>query len=202
MFWENFCDRCRACGKTPSEVVREAGLAAGSVTKWKQGTLPGRRSLEALAAYFAVEPQALFAERAKSARVSIPVRGEVAAGQPIEALTEIEDYEDIPAAWAEKGDYAALRIHGDSMEPRMLEGDVVIVRIQPTVEDGDIAVVLIDDGGESRATCKRVKLTPDGILLLSFNPAYEPMFYSAARLKKTPLRIFGRVVELRAKFDR
>jgi repressor LexA len=202
MFWKSFCDRCRACGKSPSEVVRETGLAAGSVTKWKNGTLPSRRSLEALAAYFSVEPQMLFSEQTPSATVSIPVRGSVAAGQPIEALTDVEDYEEIPTAWAETGEYAALRIHGDSMEPRMMEGDVVIVRIQPTVSGGDIAVVLIDDGGETRATCKRVKLTPDGILLLSFNPAYEPMFFSNAQMEDTPLRIFGRVVELRARFDR
>lgn len=202
MFWENFCERCREMQKTPSEVVRELGLAAGSVTKWKNGTLPGRRSLEALAAYFSVEPQALFAERRPTASsVSIPVCGDVAAGRPIEALTDVEDYEDIPASWAETGEYVALRIHGDSMEPRMVEGDVIIVRVQPTVRDGDIAVVLIDDGGETRATCKRVRMTPDGILLLSFNPAYEPMFYSNAQMEQTPLRIFGCVVELRARFS-
>ncbi|MBO5898347.1 MAG: hypothetical protein J6R04_04975 [Clostridia bacterium] len=203
MFWKSFCDRCRACGKSPSEVVRETGLAAGSVTKWKRGTLPSRRSLEALASYFGVEPQSLFAEAPPApATVSIPLCGDVAAGQPIEALTELGEFEEIPAAWAEKGDYVALRIHGDSMEPRMMEGDVIIVRVQPTAEDGDVAVVLIDEGGESRATCKKVKRTPDGILLLSFNPSYEPMFYSSAQMAQTPLRIFGRVVELRAKFDR
>ena len=183
-------------------MVRELGLAAGSVTKWKNGTLPSRRSLEALANYFSIEPQALFAETKHGATVAIPVCGDVAAGRPIEALSEVEGYEDIPAAWAQTGEYAALRIHGDSMEPRMVEGDVVIVRVQPTVSDGDVAVVLIDDGGETHATCKRVKLTPDGVLLLSFNPAYEPMFYSAAQMERTPLRIFGRVVELRAKFGR
>ena len=184
-------------------MVRELGLAAGSVTKWKNGTLPSRRSLNAIAAYFGVEPQTMFAEAAPPiTTIAIPVLGDVAAGRPTEALTDVEDYEDIPAAWAQTGEYAALRIHGDSMEPRMVEGDVVIVRVQPTVSDGDVAVVLIDDGGETHATCKRVKLTPDGITLLSFNPAYEPMFYSAAQMEKTPLRIFGRVVELRAKFGR
>lgn len=202
MFWRNFCALCRDKHKTPTEVVRELGIATGSVTKWKRGSLPSRTSLEKLAAYFSVEPQTLFAEPSGDGHVvRIPVFGEVAAGQPIGALTDIEDYEEIPSSLAATGEFVALRIHGDSMQPRMEEGDVVIVRVQDTVEDGAIAIVLIDEGdGQSCATCKRVRFTPDGVLLLSFNPDYEPMFYSNARMRETPLRIFGRVVELRAKF--
>lgn len=198
MFWDNFCALCRATGKTPSEVVRELNIAAGSVTKWKQGTLPSKRSLDKLADYFSVEPEMLFSPRAS---VRIAVRGDVAAGQPIEALTNIEDYEEIPASWLLTGDYAALRIHGDSMQPRMMAGDVVIVRVQPTAENGDIVVVLLDADGEARATCKRFSRDADGVTLSSFNADYAPMHFSSEQLKKTPLRIFGRVVELRAKFD-
>ena len=198
MFWDNFCALCRAAGMTPSEVVRELNIAAGSVTKWKQGTLPSKRSLQKLADYFSVEPEMLFSPRAS---VRIAVRGDVAAGQPIEALTNIEDYEEIPASWLLTGDYAALRIHGDSMQPRMMAGDVVIVRVQPTAENGDIVVVLLDEDGEARATCKRFSRDADGVTLSSFNPDYAPMHLSNEQLKKTPLRMFGRVVELRAKFD-
>lgn len=198
MFWDNFCALCRAAGMTPSEVVRELNIAAGSVTKWKQGTLPSKRSLDKIAAYFSLEPEALFSPRAN---VRIPVRGDVAAGQPIEALTDIEDYEEIPTALARTGDFAALRIHGDSMQPRMMEGDVVIVRVQPTAENGDIVVVLLEEDGEVRATCKKFTQDAQGVTLTSFNPDYAPMHFSCDQLKKTPLRIFGRVVELRAKFD-
>ena len=198
MFWDNFCALCRVTGKTPSEVVRELNIAAGSVTKWKQGTLPSKRSLQKLADYFSVEPEMLFSPRAS---VRIAVRGDVAAGQPIEALTNIEDYEEIPASWLLTGDYAALRIHGDSMQPRMMAGDVVIVRVQPTAENGDIVVVLLDEDGEARATCKKFSRDANGVTLSSFNPDYTPMHLSNEQLKKTPLRMFGRVVELRAKFD-
>lgn len=198
MFWDNFCALCRAAGMTPSEVVRELNIAAGSVTKWKQGTLPSKRSLQKLAEYFSVEPEMLFSPRAS---VRIAVRGDVAAGQPIEALTNIEDYEEIPASWLLTGDYAALRIHGDSMQPRMMAGDVVIVRVQPTAENGDIVVVLLDEDGEARATCKRFSRDANGVTLSSFNPDYAPIHLSNEQLKKTPLRMFGRVVELRAKFD-
>ena len=198
MFWDNFCALCRVTGKTPSEVVRELNIAAGSVTKWKPGTLPSKRSLQKLADYFSVEPEMLFSPRAS---VRIAVRGDVAAGQPIEALTNIEEYEEIPASWLLTGDYAALRIHGDSMQPRMMAGDVVIVRVQPTAENGDIVVVLLDEDGEARATCKRFSRDANGVTLSSFNPDYAPMHLSNEQLKKTPLRMFGRVVELRAKFD-
>lgn len=200
MFWENFCALCRAAGKTPSEVVRQLNIAAGSVTKWKHGTLPGRRSLDKLAEYFSVEPETLFSARMS---IRIPVCGDVAAGGPIEALTDVEDYEEIPASMAATGEYVALRIHGDSMSPRMVEGDVVIVHVQSSANDGDIVIALIDgEDGAVRATCKKLRITPQGIMLLSFHPDYEPMLYTSDRLKATPLRIFGRVVELRAKFDR
>lgn len=79
----------------------------------------------------------------------------------------------------------------------MHDGDVVIVRRQDDVESGETAVVLVN-GDE--ATCKRIKKTPDGILLISTNPAYEPMYYTNAQIETLPVRILGRVVELRAKF--
>ena len=129
--------------------------------------------------------------------VKIPVYGAVAAGIPFDAITDIEDYEEISADMAKCGEYAALRIHGDSMEPRMTEGDVVIVRVQSTIENGETAIVIVN-GGES--TCKKIKKTPEGILLISTNPKYEPMFYSNKQIEELPVRIFGKVVELRAKF--
>ena len=129
--------------------------------------------------------------------VKIPVYGKVAAGIPIEAITDIEDYEEITEEMARKGDYAALTIHGDSMEPKISEGDVVIVRLQDTIETGEIAIVMVN-GDE--ATCKKIKKTPEGIMLISTNPAYEPMFYSNQEIENLPIRIFGKVVELRAKF--
>ena len=129
--------------------------------------------------------------------IKIPVLGNVAAGIPLEAITDVDDYEEISEAMAAGGEYVALRIHGDSMEPRMQEGDVVIVRVQDTIESGETAIVMVN-GDE--ATCKRVKITPDGIMLISNNPDYEPMFYSRKQVEELPVRIFGKVVELRAKF--
>ena len=129
--------------------------------------------------------------------VRIPVFGNVAAGIPISAIQNIIDYEEINEDLAYTGEYFGLIIKGDSMEPKMSTGDVVIVRSQPTAENGDIVIVLIN--GES-ATCKKIKKTPEGILLISLNPSYEPQFYSKKEIERLPVTIVGKVVELRAKF--
>lgn len=127
----------------------------------------------------------------------IPVLGKVAAGIPIEAIEDILDYEEISADLAKKGEYFALQIAGDSMEPRINKGDVVIVRNQPDIESGEIAIVKVD--GED-ATCKRVVKYESGLSLVSLNPAYEPKFYTNEEIAKLPVAIIGKVVELRAKF--
>lgn len=129
--------------------------------------------------------------------VRIPVLGRVVAGIPIEAVEEILDYEEITPELAASGDFFALKIRGHSMEPRMMEGDVVIVRRQDDVDSGDVAIVLVN-GDE--ATVKRVKKQSEGITLIATNTSvYEPHFYSNKEIADLPVRILGRVVELRGK---
>ena len=129
--------------------------------------------------------------------VKIPVYARVTAGVPIEALTEIVDYEEIPERMARNGQHIAFLVSGHSMEPYMRDGNVLIVRVQPDVEDGEIAVVTIngDDG-----VVKKIKKTPTGVTLVSLNPAYEPMYYSNEEITDLPVRVVGRVVECRAKY--
>lgn len=129
--------------------------------------------------------------------VRIPVLGRVVAGIPIEAVEEILDYEEITPELAASGEFFALKIRGHSMEPRMMEGDVVIVRRQDDVDSGDVAIVLVN-GNE--ATVKRIKKQPEGITLIATNTSvYEPHFYSNKEIAELPVRILGRVVELRGK---
>ena len=127
----------------------------------------------------------------------IPVLGDVAAGVPIEAIEDIIDYEEISKDMAHTGDFFGLRIKGDSMSPRISEGDVVIVRQQNDAESGDIVIVLVD--GES-ATCKRLIKYKDGISLISFNPMYEPMNFTKEDIIEKPVTIIGKVVENRQKY--
>lgn len=129
--------------------------------------------------------------------VRIPVLGRVVAGIPIEAVEEILDYEEITPELAASGEFFALKIRGHSMEPRMMEGDVVIVRRQDDVESGDVAIVLVN-GNE--ATVKRVKKQEDGITLIATNTSvYEPHYYSNKEIEELPVRILGKVIELRGK---
>ena len=113
------------------------------------------------------------------------------------AIEDIIDYEEIPHSMAKSGDYFALQIKGDSMEPRIKEGDVVIVRKQPDVESGEVAIVLVN-GDE--ATIKKVQKFNGGINLVPSNPAYEVKTYSNDDIESLPVSIIGKVVELRAKF--
>ena len=129
----------------------------------------------------------------------IPVLGTVAAGIPMDAIEDVVDWEEIPETMARGGEYFGLKIKGGSMEPRIKEGDTVIVRKQETVESGEIAIVLVN-GDE--ATCKRiVKHKNGGISLMAFNPAvYETHFYTPDEIFSLPVKILGKVVELRGKF--
>ncbi len=129
--------------------------------------------------------------------IRIPVLGSVAAGIPIEAIEDIVDYEEISEDMSMRGEFFGLKIKGSSMEPRIKEGDVVIVRQQPEVESGDVAIVLVN--GDS-ATCKKVVINEGGITLIPFNLTYQPQFYSAEQVANLPVRIIGKVVELRGKF--
>lgn len=124
----------------------------------------------------------------------IPILGRVAAGLPIEAHEEILGYQYINEKYRNDGyNYFALRISGKSMEPTIMDGDIVIVRQQPTVDSGDIAIVLVD--GED-ATAKEVKESPEGVTLIGHNVAvYTPHFYSNKDIQELPVQIIGRVMQ-------
>lgn len=117
-------------------------------------------------------------------RPSIPLIGQVAAGQPILAEENIEDQLEIPSViGAEDGDFA-LRVRGDSMrDAGILSDDVVIVRPADDADNGQIVVALLDD----EATVKRFFREGDSIRLQPENPAYEP-------IKTTEAEVLGRVI--------
>jgi repressor LexA len=134
----------------------------------------------------------------RSDAVRIPVLGRVAAGIPFDAVEEVIDYEEISSEMARDGDYFGLRIQGDSMEPKISNGDVVIVRKQEDADDGDLVIAIVN-GYEG--CCKRLRKYADGTIgLISTNPSYAPMFFTASEVGEKPIRIVGIVKELRAKF--
>lgn len=134
----------------------------------------------------------------KKKGVVINVLGRVAAGVPIEAIEDIIDTEEITEEMAKSGEFFGLQIHGDSMAPKMEEKDVVIVRKQEDAESGSIVIAIIN--GDD-ATCKRLMKYEHGISLTSFNSKYEPMYFSNQEILEKPVKVIGKVVELRCKFD-
>ena len=136
---------------------------------------------------------------AKESGVKIKVFGDVAAGIPIEQIDNFDpddsaSWEEIDTRTARNGEYFALRIKGDSMSPTIMDGDVAIVRHQSDCENGDIAIVAVN--GDT-ATCKKVRLTDSGMVLLPLNPVYEPMVFTNDQIKDLPITILGKVVEIR-----
>lgn len=177
--------------------VSQAALSGYETGKYEADLETYKR----IASYFGVSLGYLLGEDSPDDKredyIRIPVLGRVAAGIPIDAIEEIIDYEDISADMAANGaEYFGLQIKGDSMEPKISDGDIVIVRKQPDVESGEIAVVLVNGND---ATVKKIKKSSAGITLIANNPAYDPMFYSNEDVEKLPVAILGRVVELRAK---
>lgn len=185
------------------DLAKKLGVLQSTISHWENGKVePDMESLLKIAGLFdttidCVVGGAITPPSQKSSGKWIPVLGEVAAGIPIEAVENIIDWEEISAKLAATGEFFGLRIKGSSMEPRMREGDVVIVRKQEDAETGDTAVVLVN--GDS-ATVKKIKKGLDGIQLIPTNPAYDPIYYTAADIASLPVRIIGRVVELRAKY--
>lgn len=186
-------------GLTQEELGAIVGVQRAAVQKWESGLVQNlkRTTIQKLAEYFEVSPATFVDDAVSESGFKIPVLGKVIAGIPVEAVKEILDYEEITPEMASQGDFFALQIKGDSMEPRIAQGDVVIVRKQSDVDTGDIAVVLVN-GNE--ATIKKIKKRPDGIMLIPINTNYEVMFYNNTEIEELPVLILGKVVELRAKF--
>ena len=186
---------------TQSELAKKIYISQPAYSKYEVGTAsPNPETLSKIADALDVSVAYLLGSDSQPARpgyIRIPVLGRVAAGIPIDAIEEVIDWEDISAEAAGDGEYFGLQIKGHSMEPKISDGDVVIVRRQPDVDSGDIAVVLVN--GDD-ATVKRIKKSPQGVTLIPSNPAYEPMYYSNEEIESLPVQILGRVVELRAKF--
>lgn len=195
---------------TQEELAQKLGLQKSAIAKYENGRVENiKRSVIArMAEILGCSPSYLMGwdnnvgpvtngTKHKKWGATINVLGRVAAGTPIEAIENIIDTEEIDEEMASTGEFFGLQIHGDSMEPRMYEGDVVIVRQQDDAESGDVVIAMVN-GDE--ATCKRLKKYNDGIMLISNNPKYEPMVFSNEEITEKPVNIIGKVVELRGKF--
>lgn len=193
-------------GLTQEELSKNLKISRSTIGMYESGARqPDFETLELIADYFNVDTDYLLGRTNKTTYIPTPSRkgivinvlGRVAAGIPLEAIEDIIDTEEISEEMAKTGEFFGLQIDGDSMEPKFSKGDVVIVRKQNDAESGDIVIAMVN--GDD-ATCKRLKKYQEGIALISTNPAYDPIYFSNKEIEEKPVRIIGKVVELRAKF--
>ena len=125
------------------------------------------------------------------------IYGTIPAGIPMECIEDVIDTEEISSSMLNGGkQYFGLKLKGDSMSPHYLDGDIIICEKVQDCENGDECVVMVngDDG-----TFKKVIKNENGIILQPLNPNYSPMVYSNEDIEKLPVKIIGKIVELRRK---
>ncbi len=200
--------RRKELNMTMKQVADKVGVSEGTISRWESGKIADMRrdKIMAYAQALNISPAIIMGwDNVDSSSTSesihagkrIPVLGSVAAGIPIDAIEDVLDWEDISEDMAKTGEFFGLRIKGDSMQPRIVEGDVVIVRQQSDADSGDVVIVQVNG---DKATCKRLAKYSSGISLISFNPAYEPMNYTNEQIEQLPVTIIGKVVENRQKY--
>lgn len=190
---------------TQIEVANAIGVSPQTFNTWTQGTaIPRMGKIQALSDYFNVLKSDLVDEKPttnKKRVIRLPVIGSIAGGVPIEAIedTTEDEWEEIPSEWLHgSNEYLALRVRGDSMEPRIADGDVAIIRKQSTCKSGEICAVYVNG---YNATLKKIIKQQDGsIILQPLNPSHELKIYTPEQQKTLPVAILGKLVELRAKF--
>ncbi|HLB61445.1 MAG TPA: transcriptional repressor LexA [Actinomycetota bacterium] len=168
--------------------VREIGHAVGLTSSSSVHSQLANLERRGLLRRDPTKPRAieLAGRRAKGAVV--PLVGRIAAGAPVLAEENIEEYLTVPADFAEGADHFALRVVGDSMVGAgILDGDLVLVRRQDTAGEGDIVAALLPGPAEDEATVKRFHREDGRVLLLPENPSLEP-------LEMPDGRIVGKVV--------
>lgn len=182
-----------------SELARRTGMAKSAVSRYfnKTREFPLNR-VDEFAKALGVKPEyilginfpkpdnIIYPEKI----TRIPVIGTIAAGTPITAEQNIEEYITLPSNMLPAGDVITLNISGDSMNPGIPNGSYVIIRLQPDVEDGEIAAVLLN--GNTEATLKRIKRQNGIMLLVSDNQKYQPIVVT----ENYPAKIIGKAVKV------
>lgn len=179
---------------TQQQLADAIGVAKSTISMYETGQRePDFETLEALADYFNVEMRTFFPGGQGTPAISplppnhsYPLLGDIACGKPILAEENILEYVQFPGDL--KVDFC-LRCRGDSMvDARIFDGDIVFIRQQPEVENGEIAAVLIGE----ETTLKRVYHTGDTLTLVAANSSYAPMVYTGQQLSS--VRILGKAV--------
>lgn len=191
---------------TQEDLGKIIGVQKAAIQKYEKGTVKNikRASLIKLAEVLGTTPEYIIGWDAPkniepldtSGLKMIPIIGRVAAGTSCLAESNIIGYEPVQGSGKSKSEqYAFLRVTGDSMYPMFMDGDLVLVRIQPSVDSGAYAVVTIDN---EDGVVKQIVYGSDFIELRSVNPMYPPRRFENEDV--TRIRVFGVVKEVKRKF--
>lgn len=195
MFWNNFVLLCNKNEVSPNYVAKKLGISSGTVTGWKQGSSPRDTALQKIAHYFGVTVEDLLGNTESRPKSSIEATTQKGKGEviflPDSNAYMIPLFESVSAGFgaypneniisyeicnigspAEAAETICIKVKGDSMYPKIEDGDIIQVHKQTSVDSGKIAVVLID--GEE-ALVKKIVYGSDWIELHSFNPMYPVM---------------------------
>ncbi len=164
---------------TQKEVADAVGVSEGTVSRWESGMIANMRRDRIRLYADILKTTTDFITTGESTGIPsgfqpmpdmklVPRIGRIACGNPILAEQNVENYDSVPCNW--QADFTLI-CAGDSMMPRIQDGDLVAIRRQPTVENGEIAAVRIED----EATLKRVYSYPDRLILQPENPAFAPI---------------------------
>lgn len=169
------------------ELEEKLGLANGFFGKLrKRDTVPTLAKVALIADYFHVSTAFLLSIENETG-CKIPLVRRIAADTTIRASDNIIGYEEIPQAMFNSGNFFALKIKGDNMSPDIQDGDNVIIKEQSDIENGQIAIVIVNN---QDAICREVIKTEAGLMLVSRNHNYAPVIVK-------DVKIIGRVVEVR-----
>ncbi len=170
-------------GITQDVLGERIGVTGKAVSAWELGSkTPRMGALQRLADFFGISKSELIEESRRPAAVHIPVLGRVAAGAGCIADDNIEGYEIAPADMLSSGEqYIFLNVKGDSMSPKIEEGDRLLVQLQSSVDSGSYAIVLIDN---EDGVVKKVRYTSDRIELISENPYYPPRIFEGGEVSR------------------
>jgi repressor LexA len=179
--------RDRGYPPTVREIGEAVGLASSSSVHAQLANLERR----GLVKRDPTKPRAMELRGPGSSRrngVEVPLVGRIAAGAPLLADQNIEEYLTVPTGFAGSDDHFALRVSGDSMTGAgIFDGDLVVVRRQDAADEGDIVAALLPGQGEDEATVKRFHMAGGRVMLVPENPSMEP-------LQMTEGSILGKVV--------
>ena len=186
--------------KTRNDICNDLNLPYTTFADWYNGKVyPRIDKIELLANYFNVKKSDLIEDKHQYSSNSavVLIYGTIPAGIPMEMIEDVIDTEEIDSEMLKGGKkYFGLKIKGNSMYPEYLDGDTIILEKVDDCESGQDCCVMVngDDG-----TFKRVFKNENGIILQPLNPEFQPIVYTNEQIEKLPIKIIGKVVELRRK---